>query len=551
MSLKVIRVIHQGQGRKIRIDTLSSWNELLQKISSKLNNRTIETIKDSDGDIVDDLEVLSHGDIITVTTVTPSTDKKETTTTTTDSLGTKIMRAMLPSDKNQTSCDPIQVQIPEVREQIMSILANVTQEKGTLLLRALRFLFVNIQTHPGDEKYKTISKSKLFEATEIDVPLNLMTCLGFDQKISTKKKKIKYVYKNIVHEPTSLAIISLLDNLFVELRQMSQKTVHKPLFTSSGLQPQVSGGETKSNGGTLWYQRHDAMAAASAAGLKVPILSSDRLKIYIDELRERRNKMFEDGKTQNRKVKLFNEGGAEINMFTEKVKNEEHEQQEEQQEEQQDEEKQGGGEQITLTLEEKEEIDTRNESLARQRLLRLRKASEDKKMQERGKFKSKATRELERMQTKEGKYNKSIVKIAERGGSGLSIMACFSLCENGQDVLDFVVDECLSKNAKELIELKKLQIHLECRDPTPRKTGVAEYISMASTSSTPSTMYKIKNSDEMSMLEWNCVPRGKIMLTMYLLNDDSEDNKSRTSLKLQLKESYQELLRLDSIENEL
>jgi hypothetical protein len=74
MSLKVvIRVIHQGQGRKIRIDTLSSWNELLQKISSKLNNQTIETIQDSDGDIVDDLEVLSHGDIITVTTVTPST----------------------------------------------------------------------------------------------------------------------------------------------------------------------------------------------------------------------------------------------------------------------------------------------------------------------------------------------------------------------------------------------------------------------------------------------------------------------------------------------
>ena len=46
MSLKVvIRVIHQGQGRKIRIDTLSSWNELLQKISSKLNNQTIETTR--------------------------------------------------------------------------------------------------------------------------------------------------------------------------------------------------------------------------------------------------------------------------------------------------------------------------------------------------------------------------------------------------------------------------------------------------------------------------------------------------------------------------
>ena len=74
MSLKVvIRVIHQGQGRKIRIDTLYSWNELLQKISSKLNNQTIETIQDSDGDIVDDLEVLSDGDVITVTTVTPST----------------------------------------------------------------------------------------------------------------------------------------------------------------------------------------------------------------------------------------------------------------------------------------------------------------------------------------------------------------------------------------------------------------------------------------------------------------------------------------------
>jgi len=62
----IVKVIHQGQGRKLRTDTLSTWDDLITKISTKLDNQTILSIKDDDGDILDDLDLLSHGDTLHV-----------------------------------------------------------------------------------------------------------------------------------------------------------------------------------------------------------------------------------------------------------------------------------------------------------------------------------------------------------------------------------------------------------------------------------------------------------------------------------------------------
>jgi len=587
----IVKVIHQGQGRKLRTDNLSTWDDLITKISTKLDNQTILSIKDDDGDILDDLNLLSHGDTLhvetttaTTTTATATTATATTTTATTPSttqpapsaLGTRIMRALLPNDA-QTQQEPLHINISQAREQLMSILANLTHAKGAVLLRTLRFLMVNIQTHPNEDKYKSISHSRLQKTTEIDVPRQVMQVLGFTSNdtttdgtatqvqqlpSSTKKIKKKYTYSKIVHQPTTLAVVGLLDNLFVETRQLSQRNVTRPLITSTSHGGETkatdsSGGNGGSSGGLLWSQRHQAMAAASSAGMTSPMLSSDRLRIFIDGLKERRNKMFEDGPLTQRNIKLFNADGAEMfvgdedrekkhsssnsssnssNSSSNNNNNIEStvvasEPQEEEQE---------------LTSQQQEELDRKRESLARQRLINLRKASEDQKKQQNQKFRSKATRELDRMHTKDGKYSKATVKITERG-TGISIVGQFNVCENGQDVLDFLVEECLSVEAQTLITNGTLELHLECRDPTPRSSGKAENVTMAMTAIT-TALNSFKKGDEMSMLEWNCVPRGRVWLSLYTVGhgvDGSANKRVKASFQSHLINEFQEVLTLD------
>ena len=199
-----------------------------------------------------------------------------------------------------------------------------------------------------------------------------------------------------------------------------------------------------------------------------------------------------------------------------------------------------------LTSQQQEELDRKRESLARQRLINLRKASEDQKKQQNQKFRSKATRELDRMQTKDGKYSKATVKITERG-TGISIVGQFNVCENGQDVLDFLVEECLSVEAQTLITNGTLELHLECRDPTPRSSGKAENVTMAMTAIT-TALNSFKKGDEMSMLEWNCVPRGRVWLSLYTVGhgvDGSANKRVKASFQSHLINEFQEVLTLD------
>ena len=159
------------------------------------------------------------------------------------------------------------------------------------------------------------------------------------------------------------------------------------------------------------------------------------------------------------------------------------------------------------------------------------------------------------MQTKDEKYSKATVKITERG-SGISIVGQFNVCENGQDVLDFIVEECLSVHAQTLITNGALELTLECREPTPRSSGRAENVTMATTAATALKASRnkntIKNGDEMSMLEWNCVPRGRVWLSLYIISggdgngDGSSSNKRvKSSFQSHMIERYQELLTLD------
>merc|ERR1712166_951579 len=291
-------------------------------------------------------------------------------------------------------------------------------------------------------------------------------------------------------------------------------------------------GETKQSNGTSWSERHQAMAAARQAGLSSPMLSNDRLTIYIDELNIRRNKLFEDNELPSRNIQLFNSGGAKIsfenlqdtihvtgpNSVAELIQ----EDQEETAETQETEE-------TKETQETQDTIDQQDEK--RDRAIRLRMISRRKIMEEKKKdekrFRSKATRKLEKLQSKDGKYTKPTLKISER--NGISISANFSIVENAQDVLDFLIKECLSENGQELVNNNSLQIILETRDPSPQINGRVANITLATTSaSTVATGLRTKSTtdDTSTLLEWNLVPRGRVWLDIYIVEESGKRNKT-------------------------
>ena len=185
--------------------------------------------------------------------------------------------------------------------------------------------------------------------------------------------------------------------------------------------------------------------------------------------------------------------------------------------------------------------------------MNLRAASENKKNAQKHTFRSKASREVDRMQTKDDKHSKSIVKISDKSSS-TSISAHFDVCENGQDVLDFVVETCLSEQSQHAIGQGLLELELLCRDPTPRSSGTAENIRMASTSCLSPTTTVAKttttnntstgtklNGDQMSLLEWNVVPRGRVWLTVYEL-DVAGGTRTKSKFPLHMTEAFQSYL---------
>ena len=562
MSKIIIRATLNGVGRKIRVDTLKNFQELVAKLTTKFNTE-IKEIKDSDGDIIDEIDLLSHGDELVIIAAPPIATT--TTAPSTTDLGTRIMRSLIPQDDQDTNvhCD-----LSSIRTHILTQLANNSHQDGsTKLLSTLRHLMTNIQT--DNHKYRCLSKHKLEKATQpLQVTDELMSSLGFGICTTTKPQRPKYCYRGPwmhewrpnavfyqdievllnnaeaeiqqhVHQPTILAIIQLLDELFVESRQLSQSQVHQSLFSSNSVATSSnSTGETKQSNGTSWSERHQAMAAARQAGLSSPMLSNDRLTIYIDELNIRRNKLFEDNELPSRNIQLFNSGGAKIsfenlqdtihvtgpNSVAELIQ----EDQEETAETQATEETQET-EETKETQETQDTIDQQDEK--RDRAIRLRMISRRKIMEEKKKdekrFRSKATRKLEKLQSKDGKYTKSTLKISER--NGISISANFSIVENAQDVLDFLIKECLSENGQELVNNNSLQIILETRDPSPKTNGRVANITLATTSaSTVATGLRTKSTtdDTSTLLEWNLVPRGRVWLDIYIVEESGKRNKT-------------------------
>ena len=561
MSKIIIRATLNGVGRKIRVDTLKNFQELVAKLTTKFNTE-IKEIKDSDGDIIDEIDLLSQGDEIVIIAAPPIATTTAAPSTT--DLGTRIMRSLIPQDDQDTivHCD-----LSSIRTHILTQLANNSHQDGsTKLLSTLRHLMTNIQT--DNHKYMCLSKHKLEKATQpLQVTDELMSSLGFGLCTTTKHLRPKYYYrgpwmheshesvfyqdsvssspKQHVHQPTILAIIQLLDELFVESRQLSQSQVHQSLFSSNSVATSSnSTGETKQSNGTSWSERHQAMAAARQAGLSSPMLSNDRLTIYIDELNIRRNKLFEDNELPSRNIQLFNSGGAKIsfenlqdtihvtgpNSVAELIQEDQEETAETQAtEETQETEEAQETEETKETQETQDTIDQQDEK--RDRAIRLRMISRRKIMEEKKKdekrFRSKATRKLEKLQSKDGKYTKSTLKISER--NGISISANFSIVENAQDVLDFLIKECLSENGQELVNNNSLQIILETRDPSPNTNGRVANITLATTSaSTVATGLRTKSTtdDTSTLLEWNLVPRGRVWLDIYIVEESGKRNKT-------------------------
>ena len=476
-------------------------------------------------------------------------------------LGTKIMRALVPqNDLELDKKEPLQINISNLRADVLSVLSNISHESGSKVLSMLRLLIINIHTHPDEKKYKTITKAKLEKAASFAVPSEIMSSLGFVLTTSSEgKKKLKYVYEKEIHEATTSAIVDMFDGLFVESRQLSQGSVHKPIVSFSLLAgsavsaDSADGGETKNSsfGGISWSQRHQAMAAARTSGINGPMLSTDRLKIFLDELKARRNQMMEDGGMPLRKMKLFNSGGAEVtsssSLGIQPESNDEVsevQQGEERQREEVSASIDSSGTTMTPEVDEEVRIE-QQERMARQRLMNLRRASEEKKRDKSNSFRSKASKKLEKMEQKELKFSTGGIKICEKSSNGISIMAKFATVENSRDVLDYLVDDLLSEEAQHLVENGSLELTIQCRNPSSSSTSSTnvDYQMMCSTSTAHlrsiADSKRMDELEEMSMLEWNLVPRGRVILLVNLVN---ADGKKSTPLAPHLIESLREML---------
>ena len=482
-------------------------------------------------------------------------------------LGTKIMRALVPqNDLELDKKEPLQINISNLRADVLSVLSNISHESGSKVLSMLRLLIINIHTHPDEKKYKTITKAKLEKAANFAVPSEIMSSLGFVLTTASEgKKKLKYVYEKEIHEATTSAIVDMLDGLFVESRQLSQGSVHKPIVSFSLLAgsagsadsaDSADGGETKNSsfGGISWSQRHQAMAAARTSGMNGPMLSTDRLKIFLDELKARRNQMMEDGGMPLRKMKLFNSGGAEVTSSSSSSSSSlgiQPESNNEVSEVQQGEMRQGeegyvsidsSGTTMTSEVDEEARIE-QQERMARQRLMNLRRVSEEKKRDKSNSFRSKASKKLEKMEQKELKFSTGGIKICEKSSNGISIMAKFATVENSRDVLDYLVDDLLSEEAQHLVENGSLELTIQCRNPSSSSSTNVDYQMMCSTSTAHlrsiADSKRMDKLEEMSMLEWNLVPRGRVILLVNLVN---ADGKKSTPLAPHLNESLREML---------
>ena len=145
---------------------------------------------------------------------------------------------------------------------------------------------------------------------------------------------------------------------------------------------------------------------------------------------------------------------------------------------------------------------------------------------------------------------KSCIRIIKKSSNGISIMAKFATVENSRDVLDYLVDDLLSEEAQHLVENGSLELTIQCRNPSSSSSTNVDYQMMCSTSTAHlrsiADSKRMDKLEEMSMLEWNLVPRGRVILLVNLvtksfLSRDADGRKS-TPLAPHLKESLREML---------
>jgi len=266
------------------------------------------------------------------------------------------------------------------------------------------------------------------------------------------------------------------------------------------------------------------------------MLSTDRLSIYLDELKERRDKLFADGTLPPRKMKLFNAGGAQL-MSTSVVVDARQEMiQMEQKPVESVNSTTNDEESAFSNIDEQHEHEHELDRLVRQKLLAKRNASVQKRQQNDAgnKFRSKSSRKFTRIQAKDQKFTKATIKFSER--AGLSISANFSTVENGEDLCEFLVS-VLSEEAQQQVKEGTLTLVLECRDPAPsKKSGRVENVLMSTTSmsSVCKTINTTSAADETSsLLEWNVVPRGRVWLNVYE-TDEASGGRKKTNMQTHL-----------------
>ena len=278
------------------------------------------------------------------------------------------------------------------------------------------------------------------------------------------------------------AIIELLEQLYAEYSKFSPRFATQNILSSGGQRKLKQRQEEKnSTGGTAvpWSERHVAMSAAQAAGVQRPLLSSDKLAIFIGKLRHRRSELPRCSAAE-RKFQLIDENGAAITDVRGKCNV------------------------VAHVFHESKDANLEQDGKIRAQLLQQRrdKEAEKKKVG----FMSRDAKLLTAMDRKDRRFaGKVKVHFASRR-NGIGFAGEFDKTETGEDLLDALIEGCLhiGTNIVSCLEIR----HQGSLLPIARRGG----------------KFPVREEDrERSLLEWLAVPRVRLWISFRHVHDLSAE----------------------------
>lgn len=528
LILKVFWEPGAGSGKKrLRVDEEADWSSFRSQIETLVGFKPVLLV-DEDECEIDSLDVLENGLKVWVRKAAASGGSEG---------------AVSPASPATSLIVPPSPR--EVAEEAMEALPD--HASASKLLSLLRLVLKNLLDAKGDaalRKFQTVSVKKLNKAAKSDAvgqaARKILAALGFAD-ITSRGKELT-LSTDLASSSEYLAhALSLLDQLFIESRRtrQSQSQLSSPVVVSlnNGARSEVSKSKV-SHHNFSWSDRHQVINSANDEGLlDRPLLSSERLRIFLDELAVRRellkgqqHSLGGSERLERLRVRVFDAEGRNLSAMDLAA---EHSQEVEVKGDEDEDDDEDQGHVIN------------NATIQRARLLQLQLRALSVEKERR--FRSKDSVKLEKLQRKDKRYKRTLLKVGQRGG--ISISAKFSSLETCRDVLRCIVTHILSTEAAVAIKNGSLDLVLTCR--ILNESSATQECARSSKMFWPdihlsdggSLGEDVIEDCGMSLLELRMVPRGRIWINVVALRG-SKSRDFKDLLRPELSQLFDQVDRL-------